>query len=173
MNDTDEHPEHEQQGTEAEHDRAGSRPFRFRIDLPADVSSIGTARHFVRGALRRLGGESTDAELAVSEMFTAAIAGAGVDDRIEVEVRRRGDEIDIDVSSMHGRHDLDPVQRSVMRAVADYYDRRDIGDTEVQSYGSVVVCAADATDATDSGAGLQRPASASTTGANPSGSRTT
>ena len=111
------------------------RPYRFRTDLPADVKSIGTARRFVREALRRLDTSSTDAELAVSEMFTAAVADAVGDDRIEVEVRRRGDEIDIDVSSMHGRHDLDPVQRAVMKAVGDYYDRRDIGDTEVQSYG--------------------------------------
>lgn len=114
------------------------RPYRFRIELPADVASIGTARRFVRESLLRLDTASADAELAVSEMFTAAIAGASDDDRIEVEVRRRGDEIDIDVSSMHGRHDLDPVQRAVMKAVGDYYDRRDIGDTEVQSYGYVV-----------------------------------
>ncbi|MEQ8438194.1 MAG: hypothetical protein RIB65_11940 [Ilumatobacter fluminis] len=111
------------------------RPYRFRIDLTAEVSSIGTARRFVRESLRRLGTASADAELAVSEMFTAALADATSDDRIEVEVRRRGPEIDIDVSSLHGRHDLDPVQRAVMKAVGDFYARRDIGDTEVQSYG--------------------------------------
>ena len=110
-------------------------PYRFRIDLVAEVSSIGTARRFVRESLRRLGTVSADAELAVSEMFTAALADASDTDRIEVEVRRRGREIDIDVSSMRGRHDLDPVQRAVMTAVGDYYDRRDIGDTEVQTYG--------------------------------------
>lgn len=123
-----------------EHDRKTDdtderRPYRFRIDLRADVASIGTARRFVRDSLERLGAANADAELAVSEMFTAALAGAGTDDRIEIEVRRRGDEIDIDVSSMHGRHDLDPVQRAVMRAVGDFYDRRAVGDTEVQSYG--------------------------------------
>ncbi len=118
------------------HDEAGvRRPYRFRIDLPAEVTAVGTARRFVRESLDRLGTASADAELATSEMFTAAIAGAVADDRIEIEVRRRGDEIDIDVSSMHGRHDLDPVQRAVMKAVGDFYDRRDIGDTEVQSYG--------------------------------------
>ena len=111
------------------------RPYRFRIDLPADVASVGTARRFVRESLLRLDTASADAELAVSEMFTAAVAGASVDDRIEVEVRRRGVEIDIDVSAMHGRHELDPVQRAVMKAVGDFYDRRDIGGTDVQSYG--------------------------------------
>lgn len=148
-------------------DRAGGRrPYRFRIDLPAEVSSLGTARRFVRESLRRLDTSSTDAELAVSEMFTAALADAAGGDRIEIEVRRRGDEIDIDVSSMHGRHDLDPVQRAVMKAVGDYYDRRDIGDTRVQSYG----CALPATGPRRA---AQRPASTSTTGAKASGSRTT
>ena len=136
----------------------GRRPYRFRIDLPAEVASVGTARHFVRASLHRLETSSADAELAVSEMFTAALADAVGGDRIEIEVRRRGDEIDIDVSSTHGRHDLDPVQRAVMKAVGDFYDRRDIGDTEVQSYGYAL---------------RQRPARASTIGANVSGSRTT
>lgn len=114
------------------------RAYRFRIDLPADVASIGTARRFVRESLRRLDAESADAELAVSEMFTAAIADAADDERIEIEVRRRRDEIDIDVASFHDRRDLDPVQRAVMKAVGDFYDRRSIGGTDVQSYGCVL-----------------------------------
>jgi hypothetical protein len=117
---------------------AGRRAYGFRQTFPAAPSSVGKARHFVRASLSGVGIDPEDATLAVSEMVTVALTAAGGGDAIEVALRLRGGEIDIEVCSPQGRGELSDVQAAVMGAVADFYERREVGDVDVQSFGCLV-----------------------------------
>jgi hypothetical protein len=116
----------------------GRRAYGFRQTFPAAPSSVGKARHFVRLALTEIGIDAEDATLAVSEMFTVALTAAGGGDDIEVALRLRGGEIDLEVCSPQGRGELSEVQAAVMSAVADFYERREVGDDDVQLFGCLV-----------------------------------
>jgi hypothetical protein len=117
---------------------AGRRAYGFRQSFPAAPSSVGKARHFVREALAGIGVDATDATLAVSEMVTVALTAASGGDHIDVALRLRGGELDIEVCSPQGRAELSDVQVQVMGAVADFYERREVGDVDVQSFGCLV-----------------------------------
>jgi hypothetical protein len=127
-------------GTTQQHTTPGTgrRAFGFRATFPAAPSSVGKARHFVRRTLSEIGIDADDATLAVSEMVTVALTCAAGGDSIEVALRLRGGEIDIEVCSPQGRGGLSDVQAAVMRAVADFYERREVGDDDVQSFGCLV-----------------------------------
>jgi hypothetical protein len=116
----------------------GRRAYGFRQMFPAAPSSIGKARHFVRRTLSEMGIDAQDATLAVSEMVTVALTAAGGGDHIEVALRLRGGEIDIEVCSPQGPGELSDVQAAVMSAVADFYERREVGDVDVQLFGCLV-----------------------------------
>jgi hypothetical protein len=116
----------------------GRRAYGFRRSFPAAPRSVGKARHFVRESLSGVGIDPADATLAVSEMVTVALSAATGGDHIEVSLRLRGREIDIEVCSPQGRAELSDVQAAVMGAVADFYDRREVGDVDVQSFGCLV-----------------------------------
>ena len=116
----------------------GRRAYGFRQTFPCVPSSVGKARHFVRQALSEIGIDADDAALAVSEMVTVALSSAGEGDDIEVTLRLRGSEIDIEVCSPQGRAGLTDMQSAVMGAVADFYERREVGDVDVQSFGCLV-----------------------------------
>lgn len=114
------------------------RVYGFRDSFPAAPSSVGKARHFVRTSLSGIGVDPADATLAVSEMVTVALTAASGDDHIEVALRMRGAEIDIEVCSPQSQAALSDMQVAVMGAVADFYERREVGDVDVQSFGCLV-----------------------------------